>query len=311
MKTLLISFLISLFFAQTLGAQTVEKTLATVEEEMISLIDLKEARLRLKQGFLNDLTLLVLFSTSALKKKNSALLNFLIYEKLLDLSVKNSDLKIKTSQVRGELKKQRKQLGLSKKGFSRRLVKSQFTSSSYKEFLKRNLLRRMFIQREIIEKIRLTDQELNEYALKKQGRGLFSSFKYDLTYLQFPNTKSGEKQAKKVSQILLKDPLQFDKWPEQKNKVRKEVLKELTLLGMHKSIRPVIKQLSLGQISPIIMLPTGPAIFKILWKTPIITAKNQKRKEQLGQALFQELLKEKLRVLLEDLKKKTFVQINS
>ena len=50
---------------------------------MISLMDLKEARRRLNAGFLVGLNIVYpLFNKSQLQKKDSVLLEFLIYEKL-------------------------------------------------------------------------------------------------------------------------------------------------------------------------------------------------------------------------------------
>ena len=305
------SLLFLLFSPVFLSAETVERTMVTVEGEMISLIDLKETRKRLKQGLLEESILLPLFNKSQLQTKDSVLLDFLIYEKLLDISAAQTSFQIDEKTLKQELNKKRRRKDLSKKAFSRLLVKNHFTSSSYREFLRKSILRKLFIQKEIAEKIRISDQDLNEYALRKQGEELFTSFEYELAYLFFPHTKKGEKQAQKIFRRISKDSSLFEKWTPSQKEEKKEILKKLQLSTMHPSIKTAIKKLSVGQISSVLSLPTGYHIFKVLWKTPIITGKNKKIKEQLTSLLFKELFKKQLKLYLEEQKKKSFIQTNS
>ena len=301
-----------LFCSQFLSAKiVVEKTLATVEGEMISLMDLKEAKKRLKQGFLADSVLYPLFNKTQLQKKDSVLLEFLIYEKLLDLSVVKTPLQIDEKTLSQTINKKKKRKGLSKKAFSRLLVKNHFTSSSYKEFLRKSILRNLFIQKEIAEKIRISDQDINEYALQKQGKALFTSFEYELAYLLFPPTEEGKKRAQKVLRDIEKDSSLFDKWSPGSEKEKREILKNISLSAIHPSIKSAIGKLSIGQASSVLSLPAGHHIFKVLWKTPVITAQNQKRKERLGVLLFKEIFNKKLKLYLEEKKKTAFIQVNS
>ncbi|MDE0119452.1 MAG: SurA N-terminal domain-containing protein [Bdellovibrionales bacterium] len=298
-------------FCYLTSAQTIEKTLAIVETEMISLMDLKEAKKRLNRGFFEDSLLLTLFEPSQLKKTEAAFLNFLIYEKVLDLLVEQAELKIADAHLKQEINNRRKKRGLSKKAFSRYLVKNHFTSSSYKEFLKKDLLRRLFVQREIAEKIRFSDQDLNEYARQTQGTALFTSFEYELTYLFFPKTNRGKTRSKDISHLILKEASFFDKWEPKEKGEKKKVLKKIKLSSLHPTIKRAIKNLSTGQVSPVLSLPSGYHIFKVVWKTPVITDKNKKRKEKLFVLLFEALFKKRFKLWLEEKKNKTFIQINS
>ena len=291
-------------------AKTVERTLASVEGEMISLMDLREARKRVKTGFFDDSFLLNLFNKAQLQKKDSVLLEFLIYKKLLDISAAKTQVQINEKHIQKEIKHKRKKRALSKKAFSRRLVKNHFTSSSYKEFLRRALSRKMLIQREIMEKIRISDEDLNEYAMRKQGKALFTSFEYELAYLAFPLTKLGKEQAQKTFHALSKDSTVFDKWSPSKKGEKKEILKKIKLSSLHPSIKKAIEKLSTGRTSAVLSLPSGYHIFKVLWKTPVITVKNQKRKKDFSAQLFEELFNQNLKTWLEEKKIKAFVQIS-
>ncbi len=305
----LIIFFLSFFYSFPLLAQIVEKTLATVEGEMISLMDLKEAQKRLKSGFMEDSPLLSLFQKSKLKQKNSVTLEFLVYEKLLDSSAPKTPIEPNHFQL--ELNKKRKKMGLSKKAFSRKLVKNHFTSSSYKAFLKKSILRNLLIQKEVMEKIRISDQELNEYTLQTQGKPLFTSFEYDLTYLSFPPTHEGQKQAHETYLLLTKNPSFFNKWKPSQKGEKKETLKKIKLSTLSPMVKKAIKPLSIGGISTVLSLPTGHHIFKALWKEPVITVKNKKRREKAFRLLFNARFKKQLRDWLEQKKKTSFIKINT
>ncbi len=291
-----------------LKESVVEKTLAVVEGEMISLMDLKEARQRLKSGVLNDSVLRPLFTKSQWRKMpTKVLLELMIYEKLLDLSAEESKLTVGEKQLKREIDQQRRKKKLSKKAFSRWLVRNRFTSSSYRAFLRRSLLRKMFVQREIMEKIRISSADLNDYARRKEGKALFSTFEYDLSYLLFPSTEGGKKRAQRAFDMIKRDSSAFDRWA-LAEKEKKEFLQKIKLSALSKTIRQNIRKLSVGQVSSVLNLPGGYHIFKALWKTPIITARNQKRKARLSALLFEELFKQRLKNWLEERKKGSFIK---
>ena len=304
-------FLAFIFFIPSLSlSKTVEKTLASVEEEMISLLDLKEARQRIKAGFFDDSFLIFLFNKNHLQKKDSSLLQFLIYKKLIDISAERSQISINEKHIQEEIKHKRKRRRLSKKSFSRMLVKNRFTSSSYKEFLRKSLSRKQFLQREVMEKIRISDEDLNEYAVQTQGKALFTSFEYELAYLVFPPDAKGKTQARKTFQALSKNSAYFDEWAPARPGEKKEHLKKIQLSSLHPDIKKAVQKLSTGQASEVLSLPSGHHIFKVLWKTPVITAQNQKRKKKLSVKLFQQLFNQKVKAWLEEKKTKVFIQTN-
>ena len=293
--------------AQLKKSTVVEKTLAVVEGEMISLLDLQESQRRLKAGFFDDSAVLSLFPKKQLREQKATLLEFMIYEKLLDISAEESGIPaVEDSLLKKELNQIRKRKRLSKKAFSRWLVRNKWTSSSYRAFLRKSLLKKRFIQKEVVEKIQLSDSDLNSYALQKEGKALFSTFEYDLSYLLFPLGEEGEKQAQKAFKSLSQGHSLFEKW--EGGGVKKAQLKKIKLSALSPSIREEIKKLSVGQVSPVLKLPAGWHIFKAVWKTPVITAENQQRKARLFARLFEDMFKQRLKIWLDNRKKTAFIQ---
>ena len=312
-----LSYFITLYllcFCFTTNGKTIEKVLATVNGEMITLLELKETRKRIKSGLMDHFTILSLFKKSELRKNNQKMLKVLIYEKLIDDAIDQLETKpqISDAQMQEELKNRRKQSGLSRRAFSKRLVRNNFTASSYKNFLKKELLRKQLVQMEVLEKVRISDQDLNDYAIKTQGKPLFSSFEYELVYLLFPPTKNGREMAYKTHKSLSTDSELFDKWNTKgTGKVKKESLGKKSLSAIHPSIRNNIKDLSIGQYSAVLSLPTGYHIFKLLWKAPIVTNKNQRRKQKLFSQLSAKLFKDELQNWLNNKQENAFIQNHS
>ena len=289
-------------------AKVVEKTLAEVNGQMISLLDVLETQRRWKRGFMKDSMLESLFKKTGLRAKKLAL-EYLIYETLLNESAQLLNIPIRPTQIKQELNIRRKRRKLSKKSFSRLLVRNQFTAASYKTFLKKNILRKILIQQEVLEKIRISDNDLNEYAIRKQGKPLFSSFEYDLEFLFFPPVKRGKQAANKLLKLLSQDPSYFDHYQPTMKGAKKRQLTKQKLQSLHPKIRKAVKNLSVGQYSYVLFIPgLGYHIFKVLWKTPII--QNRSRQKQLSDQLFKTLFHQHLKAWLEQKKAKSFIRIN-
>lgn len=300
-----------LCFCFSTTGQTIEKVLATVDGEMITLLDLKETQKRIKNGLMDQFTILSLFKKNELIKNNKKTLKYLVYEKLIDTAIDKQENNpvISNTQIQAEIKNIRKQSRLSRKAFSRRLVQNNFTAASYKLFLKKELLRRQLVQMKVLEKVRISDQDLNDYAVKINGKPLFSSFEYELAYLLFPQTKVGRKLAYETHKLLLEDSDLFDKWNTKgTGGAKKESLGKKVLSAIHPSIRKSIKNLSIGQYSNVLSLPNGYHIFKLIWKTPIVTNKNEKRKQKLFSQLSTKLFKLELQNWLNKKQETAFIQ---
>ena len=278
-------------------AKIVEKTLAEVEGQMISLLDTKEAQKRWRQGFMQGSSLESLFKKTGLRTQKQAL-DYLIKQTLLDTAAESLSIPISPKQIKQELNRRRKKRNLSKKAFSHLLVRNHFTSATYKNFLKKYLLRRMLVQREIGEKIRISDKQLNEYAIKTQKKPLFKSFKYDLGLLFFPPSKKGKKEAHKVFKQINQNATYFNRYKISIKGAKKSKLIAQKLNSLHPKIRSSIKALSVGQYSQVIFIPKlGYHIFTVLWKTPII--QNHRRQQKLSKQLFQKLFQQELKAWLE------------
>ena len=299
MKIALILFIFLLYSAGAAG-KTVEKVLSIVHGDMITLLDVKEAQKRIRNGFMDSSPVMMLFKKSRLIKKNKETLKFLIFIKTLDhFAEENKTLKAGNNEIQKEINSIIKQKKLNKRTFSTFLIKNGFSSSSYRKFLKKSLLRSRFIQTTVSSKaLRISDQDLNAYSLKTTGQRLFKDFEYTLSSLLFPLTKTGQHSAKNIYEKLLKDPELFNEWDSRGAKTaKKEHIGKTRLTQLAPPIKEKIKDLSIGEISPPLASSDGYRIFKVTWKSPII--KNTNKKQKLLTKLYKKLFKEELKAWLD------------
>ena len=291
------------------AAKLVEKTLAVVEGEMISLLDVRSARRLWRGGFMNNTALEPLFKKTGLNSQKTGL-NYMVQRVLLDAAAQEMKLSAPLKAVRQEINRRRKKRKLSKKAFSRLLVRNQFTSQSYKNFIKKSLLRQMVVQREVLENIRISDAALNEYAVRRQGRPLFSSYEYELAVLVFPSDMKGEKAARQAAEVFRENPSSFEEYQLKETNVRKKHMARQALAALHPQVRKAVQNLSAGQTSAAVLIPgAGHHIFKVLWKTPMIQNKNRQKK--LFKRLFKTMFQQELKAWLDQKKSKSFVRFNS
>ena len=290
----------------------IEKTLAIVENNMISLSDLAIARARVRNNFMSSSVLYPLYQNTDLSRNRKSLLDFLANELVVDLVGKQlPNLQVSEAEITSEIENQRSKKPMSKKQFSRLLVNNYFSSKSYKDFIKKSLLRRKLIQFEVIENIKLTDEDLNNYALRQGKKPLFNSFKYDLQFLVFPTNEEGESLANSVLKTLSLNPNTPLRNISRGTSSSFHETKNIESSKLQKKVRTALNQLSSGQYTTVLSLPSGLHIFKILKKEANISPKNRHRRDQLFALLFQKIYKQNLKIWLNKKRSEVFLKIHS
>ena len=310
---LAISFFMFFAFATEPSTRLVEKTLATIENQMVSINDLKIAKKRIKNGFMNQSPLLPIFPKLNKETSDQKILEFLVTQFMLD-TVANQipGLKISDEELISEIEGQRKLKKMSRENFSKFLIEHHFTALSYKDFLRKFLKRKKIVQFNIMDKIKLTDEDLNNYLLSVEKKPLFTSFKYDLEYLVFPLNSSGLTQAKLVLKSLSSNLTQSLKNISKKNDPDVQFIrsKNLSETGMQVEIKKALLPLSIGQYTKVLRLQNGFHIFKILNKVAEIPDSKIALKNQIYSTLFQKTYTRTLNSWLNKHRSLTFIKIH-
>ena len=167
---------IFVFFCFYSHSELVEKTQAVINEQMISLLDLKNFEQQLKLGLAPpDLLMDTLYEKSKLLKDKSLLLDYMVKCNLLSQIAE--DKKIPTSQSESVNRAlEGIQGNLSKKSFYKKLDTAHQNIENLKKSIVVNLRNERLLSQFVISQIRVFEEEIEAYYFSKHNKNLFKKF---------------------------------------------------------------------------------------------------------------------------------------
>jgi len=294
MKFLVFPYLF--FFSLSLQSTVVEKTLAQIGEEMVSLIDFKNFRKQMRLKLVPPSLLLKekYQRTSLLQNKNT-LLEFLIDRNILYQTAKKEklpeaaekDIEARFHQLKGSV---------SHKTFATKLKKAGLSPKTLKKQILMDLTNDLLLSQFVISKITISEQDIESYHFNKYNKALFKTFEYEFVSVRF----SEDKKEAILKKFLDKDLTDLEKTALSLG------LEYKTSRLKQKDIQPVFKKeldkLSVSQISPILIFGDSYYILQLKWKHPKISPDEQKRKNQIEKLLYEKKRKEEIHKWIEEKK---------
>lgn len=267
------------FFIAPAQAVIVEKILAVVDDEMISLSQIESYQKLLSSSWIYSSILFDVRSKKLLLKNRKKLLDHLVDEIIL----KNAmplDFSMNLPSKEEILKEILVNKKTSKKTLSRILKKMNLTLEDYKNMLYNNKLQTHWINMEISSVIEVSDQDINDYYLEKKGRPLFTNYEYVFHQWSFTLSQKG----KLLAQMLIKN---------KDLKSHRPQLKNLTKPQMNKTLSKIIPSLLPGQFSKPVCMNKNCYVFELLNKSFVNTSfpQAQNLREELFKKAFLSRLK--------------------
>ncbi len=152
LKSFLLSFYLLMIFVDCSQAVTVERVLATVNKEIITLSDYKR--------FLSKIN-----SAEDAETVNERVLKNLIEEKIILQEAKNKGIDATDAETEQTIKDFQRQNNLSVAEFEKRLAEEGISLSDYKKLLKENIISLKLIDKEVNSKVIVTDEDVSSYYL--------------------------------------------------------------------------------------------------------------------------------------------------
>lgn len=311
MKLLLI---LALHFAtgSAFGAELIDGTYVTVNEEMITHSDIDRYQKQLRSRLLyEDL----LFPDDAaidesLKNKDQ-LIERMIGEKLLDSEAKKLGINMTDDRINKEIQQKGGEQHLSQLLSSKGL-----TIKDYRAFLKKSLARKEVVSFYVSSKIKLSDEDIMDYYMSThKGSAAGQSFEYNLSHIQFEFKNADQKKSSyQRAQEALK-ALQSQSFSTVHGKFKPSVKDDS--FGVFKSgemlpsIEAAVATLRAGDTTPIVETPIGYHIFKLNQRKVVNNPDFEKKKQQIFQMLFVRNYKEQLEYWLNQKRKSSVVKFNA
>ena len=313
----MIGLLLSLLIFSSAQARPVDRIVAVVNDQIITLSDIDRFRKRIGSGGLVDDALLKLTDTPALMRDRNLLLNHLIDEKLLDSEVKRKGLEVTIERVEQEIRTIAKNNQISRQQLKEALDAKGVTMSQYQDFIKTSLERQSLIEKEVTSKIRITDEDISSYYLAKKGPSGAQIFEFTLAHIVFTPKNGGDaaalNRAKSVEEKL-KSGQSFDKLAEQYSEdpsfTKGGLLGSFKAGEMAKEIEDAVRKVGPGEVTPIVKTPMGYHLIKILKRTLVSDPKLDEQREEIRRTLYADAFKKQFRLWLNQRRDESFIKIN-
>jgi peptidyl-prolyl cis-trans isomerase SurA len=304
-------------FCSIAQAKLVDKVVAIVNDQVITLSDIDKFKKKLATGGLVDDALLKLGDVQAMQKDRTALLNELVDEKLIDSEVKRKNMEVTIERVEQEIRSIATNNNISRQQLESALKAKGVTVAQYQDFIKTSLERQSLIEKEITSKIRISDEDISSYFLAKKGPSASQSYEFTLSHILFNSKNGGEPEAlkrAKETERLLREGESFDKLAEQvsddANFTKGGSLGTFRENEMLKELSQAVHELKPGQVSGIIKTPQGYQIIKVVKRTLISDPKLEQEKEEIRRVLYQDAFKHQFRLWLAQRHDESFIKIN-
>lgn len=299
------------------SAKPVDKIVAIVNDQIITSSDVDKFRKRLNGSGLVDDALLKLNDTQTLMKDRNALLNHLIDEKIIDSEVKRKNMEVTIERVEQEIRNIAKGNGISRQQLQDALKAKGVSISQYQDFIKTSLERQGLIEREVTNKIRISDEDISSFYLSKKGASGAQIFEYTLAHIVFSPKTGGDEAAVKRAQVVeekLKNGQSFEKMAEQfsedPNFTKGGLLGTFKAGEMLTEIDEAVRKMSPGEISSVVKTSNGYHLIKILKRTLISDPKLDEQREDIRRNLYADAFKRQFRLWLNQKRDDSFIKVN-
>ncbi len=315
MKSLFLSLLL---FASVSSAEVVDRVVAVVNNEIVTLSDLKEFSKKVDKGTMIDDLLLFGQRPESLKGNQKAQLEYLIYERLLDSEIKRQNLSVTIEKVEQEIREIAKKNGVTRNDLMSAIKAQGMSPSDYQSFVKTRIERQSLIEQEISSKIRVSDEDvMAQYSQSNPGSS-GAIYEYTLAHILINPRKSGGMPAAidraQAALKKIRDGASFESIAEQTsedpNFSNGGVLGTFKAGEFSPDTEKALQALGAGDVSDIVQAKDGLHIFKVLHKKVTADPKLEREREKIRSQLFERSFQKHFKNWLEGKREESFVRIN-
>ncbi len=306
------------FFSLSATAEIVERIVAIVNDDIITLSDLNKYADRLKSGGLVDDMLVPDDATrELLLKDREKLLQKVIEERVIDSEVKKQNLTVPIEKVESEIRSIAKKNNVSRDELKAALLERGISFSQYQDFIKTGLERQGLIEKAITSRIKISEDDVMSAYTTEHGASNEQAFEYTISHILFLEQKGGATAAKGRAEKIyqkLREGVEFERLAADASE--DPGFEQGGLIGvfktgeLQKSLESAIAKLTAGEFSGVMATPGGFHIVKVNKKKMIADPRTEKDREKIRGQLYERAYKKQFRSWLEQLRQDAFVRIN-
>ncbi len=262
MKIITVLIALGFLFTPDLSlASSRASIVATINSDMITALQLeKNVRLALLAKGVDPNKV----SPGELKDIKKSVLDDLVKESILIQEAKNQNIDISDKDVEKEIQNSIDKAGISKEAFYADLAKQGYDEKFYKDKVKKSLLTQTLINRNVLRKIIVTDDEILEFYLATGGQ---ITGKANVALLVYPNGEQMDMHSEKLQD----NPRRFEDIAKDisvgPSADKGGVLGEMAVSDLAVPVQSAIQGLDAGEVSKVFSLNGAYAQAKVLSKT--------------------------------------------
>lgn len=262
MKILTLLISLSIFFAPHVSYASPKATVvATINSEMITSLQLeKNMRLYMANKGINPSSV----SPGERKEMEKSVLADLVKESVIIQEAVNQNIKIPDQVLNEEIQHSIEKSGGSEEAFYADLAKKGYDEKIYREKVRNTLLTQALINRNVLRKIIVTDDEVLDFYLSNGGKILG---KANVALIIYANDDDKDNYAEK----LLKSPKSFEKTAKEISvgpyAEEGGVLGEMSIADLASPVQTAIQGIETGEVSKVFSINGAYAQAKVLSKT--------------------------------------------
>lgn len=262
MKILTLLISLSIFFTpHVLYASPKASVVATINSEIITSRQLeKNVRLYMANKGINPAGV----NAGERKEIERAVLEDLVKESIIIQEAASQNIKINDKALDAEIQHSIDKSGGSKESFYANLAKQGYDEKLYREKVRNTLLTQSLINRNVLRKIIVTDDEVLNFYLSNGGKIIG---KANVALLVYNNSEDMDNNAEK----LIKSPKSFEKTVKEisvgPNVDEGGVLGEMAISDLAAPVQSAVQGLEEGEVSKVFSINGAYAQAKVISKT--------------------------------------------
>lgn len=305
-------FLLFSIFSSLAQAEIVDKVIATVNEEPITLYDLN----RMVSNVNKEMTKTPQARERKIEQEElkRGALNHLIEETLLNQAIEKQGIKITEADVDAAIDTILKRNKITQDSLKKELSQKGTTLEDYRREIKDQLRKFRFIGQTFGSKIKVTEEDLNEFYEQNADK-LKDVQKIHIAQIVIPfaveeQMKEAEKKANEIYKKA-KSGTDFDQLMKQEGGAGSGDLGEVSFTGVSPQISQAIQNLEKGGVAEPVRTQAGFIIVKLIDKPGFDMKGNEAFKENIRNQIYDIKVQEELKKYVDQLKGKAFINIRS
>lgn len=307
-----------LIAAAVCGAEVVDRVVAVVNDDIISLFELNQAikpyqeKIR-EMGYPSDKEREMLF------KLREDAINKLIEQKITDQEVKRLNISVSEKEIDASIERVKEANYVTEEQLRSALSKEGLSLEEYRNRMREDILRARLVNMEVKSKIVITNEDIKAYYDKNPDK-YGGEKKYHLRHILKKSLSFGSHLEKNAIRFEMQDILAKLKKGEPFEKAAAKYsdapsasdggeLGSFSLNSLSTQIRDAVKNLKPGEFSDVVDTEQG---YQIFFLQEIVDTKgkiSEEAKSEIEEKLYKEIIEQKFKTWLQELRQKAHIKI--